>query len=129
MVTYEEFTRFSNVPIEADFPYIEERSVDLLSMLCADRWDANSPVCKKAVMYQCEYVAQNGGLTEWSKGRGAVGSHTWTIGGESESYTYLQSTVGAQAKTFNGLAVSPMAWQMLVREGYLRTIKGVRVLR
>lgn len=128
MVTYADFTTFSNIPIEADFPYIEERSVDLLSMLCGSRWDENSAVCKKAVLYQCEYVAQNGGLIEWSKGRGAVGNHSWSVGGESESYTYVQSTIGAQAKTFNGLAVSPIAWQLLVDNGFLKTLRSVRVL-
>lgn len=128
MVTYAEYTALSNVPVtQAEFPYIEVRTVDLLSSLCGTRWDEESPICKKAVIYQIEFVQENGGLTEWSKGAGAVGSHSWSVGGESESYTYMQSSHKAGVKTFNGLAISPLAWQVLVGGGFLKAIKGVRV--
>jgi len=127
MITYAEFVKFSNVPIEADFPFIEERSVDLLSLLCGSSWDENSDTCRKAVMYQVEYVAQNGGLIEWSKGHGALSQHSWSIGGESESYTFVKGSQTENAKTFNGLAISPVAWLMLQRAGYLKAIRSVRV--
>lgn len=128
MVTYADYTAFSNVVVPlADFPFIEARSVDILSMLCGQKWDEDSDICKKAVMYQIEFVQENGGLVDWSKGAGAVGSHSWSVGGESESFTYMKSSHKEGAKTFNGLAISPMAWQVLVSGGFLKTVKGVRV--
>ena len=128
MVTYAEYTAFSNVPIsQSDFPFCEARAVDLLSLLCGQLWDTEDETCKKAVLYQIEFVQQNGGLTEWSRGAGSVGSHSWSVGGESESITVGESSHAEKVKVVNGLAVSPMAWGLLSSNGFLRSIRGIRI--
>lgn len=128
MVTYDDFSAFSNVSVtQADFPSLERASVDLLSCLCRSAWDEDSEVCKKAVMYQIEFIAQNGGFNSWSTAKGVIGSQSYTIGGESESVTYIQRKSSENAKTFNGLAISPLAWALLTNAGILKTARGVRV--
>lgn len=129
MVTFDEFEIFSGMTVTAsDFPKVERTSVDLLSCLCGKSWDYGSDVCKKAVMYQIEYIVQLGGLTAWNENRGVVGSRSYTIGGESESVTYMQSSKESEAgKTFHGVPVSPLAWALLQNAGILSTVRKVRV--
>jgi hypothetical protein len=128
MVTYDDFSKFSNISVSSsDFAQIEARSVDLLACLCRSAWDETDSICKKAVMYQIEFVVQNGGLSSWSIGKGVIGSQSYSIGGESESVTYIQSKGSENAKTFNGLAISPLAWALLTDNGILRTARGIRI--
>ena len=128
MVTYDEFSTFSNISVTStDFPKIEARAVDLLACLCRSAWNETDSTCKKAVMYQIEFIVQSGGLTSWSTGKGVIGSQSYTIGGESESVTYIQSKGSENAKTFNGLAISPLAWALLTNNGILKTARGIRI--
>ena len=128
MVTYDEFSTFSNVSVSTtDYPKVEARACDLLACLCRTAWSETDETCKKAVMYQIEFIVQSGGLTSWSTGKGVIGSQSYTIGGESESVTYIQSKGSENAKTFNGLAISPLAWALLTNNGILKTARGVRV--
>lgn len=128
MVTYDEFSKFSNISVSSsDFTQIKARSVDLLACLCRSAWDETDSICKKAVMYQIEFVVQNGGLSSWSISKGVIGSQSYSIGGESESVTYIQSKGSENAKTFNGLAISPLAWALLTNNGILRTARGIRI--
>ena len=128
MVDYQTYNEFSNVPVtQADFQYIEARAVDILSLLCGQNWDAESAVCAKAVCYQIEHIAECGGLSSWNKGEGAVGSRSYSVGGESESVTFTQSKESEGSKTFLGLSISPFAWALLLNGGFLKTVKGVRV--
>lgn len=128
MVTYDDFSAFSSVSVsQADFTPLERTTVDLLSCLCRSAWDESNEVCKKAVMYQIEFIVQSGGLTSWSTAKGVIGSQSYTIGGESESVTYIQSHSSENAKIFNGLAISPLAWALLTNSGILSTVRGIRV--
>lgn len=129
MVTYDEFVSFSYIQVtQADFSPIERTASDVLSLLCRDKWDSTSDVCKKAVMYQIEYTLQIGGLGAWSETKGLVGSQSYSIGDESESVTYVQTSKESEkGKTFNGLPISPLAWALLLNEGILRPVHGVRV--
>lgn len=128
MVTFSEFTNFSNQPVtEDDFPFLEARAVDILTALCGQTWSPSDAICKRAVMYQVEYVLQLGGLTEWQNGKGAMASHSYTVGGESESITYMQAQAGnSGTRVFNGLAVSPVAWALLRSNGKLVTVRRVK---
>lgn len=129
MITYNEFTAFSNVQVsETDFPKVERTAVDILSCLCRNNWDTESDICKKAVMYQIEHMLSLGGLASWSEGKGVVGSHSYSVGGESERVTYVQSSKESEnSKLFNGVSISPIAWALLLNEGILKTLHGVRV--
>lgn len=116
MVTFSEFTSFSNqILTQADFTILEQRSVDLLSMLCGSHWVENEST-KKAVMYQIEFIIQLGGINAWTEGAGSMQSRSYSVGGESESVTYMQASYdGSGRKVFNGLAIAPMAWAILCR--------------
>ena len=128
MVSYATFTAFSYLQVsQTDYPYIEARAEDLLSTLCGQLWDESSEICSKAVCYQIEHILQQGGLTEWSKGEGVVASRSYSVGGESESVSYQQSDRSERTRTYMGLSISPTAWALLKANGYLVTIKGVRV--
>ena len=128
MVTYDEFVTFSGMDVTvSDYPKVERTAVDILSSLCGSKWDITNDVCKKAVMYQVEFIIQAGGLSEWVQSKGAIGSHSYSIGGESETVTYVKSTGGDSGKTFNGLPISPVAWAILTSNNILRQVKGVRV--
>ena len=128
MVSYADFTAFSNVPVsQADYPYVEARAVDLLSALCKSGWDETSDTCKRAVCYQIEHILQSGGLSQWSRGEGSVASRSYSVGGESESITYMQTQGKESVRTFLGLSISAIAWALLKNGGYLVTVKGVRV--
>ena len=129
MVTYDEFMAFSSVSITAsDFPKVEQTAVDVLSCLCRSAWSETDSTCKKAVMYQIEYIVQCGGLASWSTNKGVVGSQSYSVGGESESVTYVQTAKASETgKTFHGLPISPLTWALLTNSGILKTARGIRV--
>ena len=128
MVTYEEFTNYSIETVTEDmFTKLEQRSVDFLSSLCGSNWNAENEICKKAVIFQIEAIIQNGGLSEWSSGSsGQISSRSYSVGGESESVAYGQASKATQ-KVVNGLIVSSLAWQILQTNGFLQSIKQVRI--
>lgn len=128
MVSYETFAMFSYVTVpQADFSPIEARAVDILSLLCKDNWDAEDSTCIRAVCYQIEHIVNEGGLASWGKSEGSASSRSYSVGGESESVTYKEGKGSASAHYFMGLSISPYAWALLVNNGFLQTVKGVRV--
>lgn len=128
MIAFADYQAFSNVEVpESDFPKLENRAVLLLSSLCGQAWNPDSDICKRAVLEQIEFIQLRGGITGWATGGGSVGGHSWSVGGESESYTYTQSSRAEGVRYFNGLAISPLAWALLKANGLLKESKGVRV--
>ena len=128
MIDYATFTAFSQATVsQTDFPYIEARAVDILSLLCKDKWDAEDSTCIRAVCYQIEYIIENGGLVSWSKSEGSATSRSYSVGGESESYTLKDGKGSESVHYFMGLAISPLAWALLLNGGFIQTVKGVRV--
>lgn len=128
MVSYDTFVSFSNVVVsQSDFGPIEARAVDILSLLCKDNWDEEDAICIRAVCYQIEHIVNEGGLTAWGKSEGSASSRSYSVGGESESVTYKESKGSQSAHFFMGLSISPYAWALLLNNGFLQTVKGVRV--
>lgn len=128
MVSYDTFAMFSYVTVpQADFPPIEARAVDILSLLCKERWDAEDSTCMRAVCYQIEHIVNEGGLVAWGKGEGSASSRSYSVGGESESVSYKDGKGSSTAHYFMGLSISPYAWALLLNNGFLQTVKGVRV--
>lgn len=127
MVTYNDFIAFSRQNVsEADFSMLADRSTDVLKTLCGTRWK-DGETADKAVLYQVEFILQMGGLDSWAEGAGALQSHTYSVGGESESVTYMQSFEnGSGRKSFNGLAISPMSWSLLHSAGMVSRLGRVR---
>ena len=128
MVDYETFKIFSNVEVTAsEFPFIEARAVDILSLLCKDRWDAEDTSCIRAVCYQIEFIIESGGLVAWNKSEGSATSRSYSVGGESESVTYKDGKDSSSSHYFMGLAIAPLAWAVLLNGGFIKTIQGIRV--
>lgn len=127
IVTYQEYQAFSNIPLsESDFNVIAERSQELLETLCRCKFRATDNECKRAVLYQVEYIQTLGGIAEWQKVSGEVAGRSYSIGGESESITFVRSENVEGGKRFNGLNISSMAWGILFNAGYLRSIRSMR---
>lgn len=128
MVNYDTFALFSFQTVsQQDFPVIEAKAVDILSLLCKERWDETSSVCRRAVCYQIEFILSNGGLASWGKSEGSFSSHSYSVGGESESITLKEGKDSESTHYFMGLAISPFAWALLLNNGFLRPVYGVRV--
>lgn len=127
MVPYSDFDRFSVQHVTQDeYAVLEQRAVDILQVLCGSRW-TDSEATRRAVMYQVEFILQLGGLDAWSEGAGSLQSRSYSVGGESESITYMQSfESGSGRKTFNGLAIAPMAWALLHSSGFVSRLGRVR---
>lgn len=127
IVTYEDYKSFTDVPLpETDFGIEARRAQDLLEALCRCSFPDSDEACKRAVLYQIEYIQSLGGVSEWQRVSGAVASRSYSIGGESESIAFLHSDSIGDDCRFNGLNVSSMAWGILVNAGYLRIVRGVR---
>lgn len=129
MITYDEFIAFSSVAVTAsEYPKLEQTAVDVLSCLCRSAWDETDVICKKAVMYQIEYIVQLGGIATWTTNKGVIGSQSYSVGGESESVTYVQTAKASETgKTFHGLPIAPLSWALLTNNGILRTARGIRI--
>lgn len=125
-ITYNDFTTFSTAEVaEADFSILVSRATDVLKTLSGSHWK-DGDTADKAVLYQVEFILQVGGLDAWSDGAGALQSHTYSVGGESESVTYMQSYEnGSGRKMFNGLAIAPMAWALLHSSGMIARLGRV----
>lgn len=126
MVSYDDFRSFSKVEVsEADFTVMAERATDVLRTLCGKHW-TEGETADRAVLYQVEFILQVGGLDSWAEGAGALQSHTYSVGGESESVTYMQAYEnGSGRKMFNGLAIAPMAWALLHSSGMIARLGRV----
>lgn len=128
MVDYATFTAFSNVSVsQTDFPFVERKAEAILSLLCKDKWDAEDTTCIQAVCYQIEHILESGGLASWSKTEGMATSRSYSVGGESESITYKDAKSSESGHYFMGLSISPFAWALLLNNGFIQTVKGVRV--
>ena len=129
MVTYAEYlAKGMNEIDEGTFNKIESRCVDLLSSMCSTRWDVENETCKKAVIYQIDFVLAKGGLTSWIGGsEGTVTSRSYSIGGESESVGYSHNNSKVQSFKYNNMEVAPLAIALLTNAGIYKAISGVRV--
>ncbi len=127
MVTYSDFTNWSNKPVdETDFNYIEARSEDVLSLLCGSSWSETDEVCIKAVKYQIDWILNAGGLDEWQGGSGTGSSRSYSVGGESESITYMQSgSDGSGRRIYMGLSIDPIARGLLHKGGFITRLRRV----
>lgn len=132
MISYAEFMEKATVEItEQEFNKIEPRSVSLLASLCSnsDKWSETCEICKMALIYQIEYIVSTGGVENWVKGtEGKVASRSYSIGGESESVSYTQSASEKEGTiAYHGLLIAPLAWNVLMFNGIIRTIRSKRV--
>ena len=124
MIEYSDFVAWSYCSITStEFPKYESRCAEFLESLCGDNWSESDEICVKALMYQIEYVFQNGGLAMWSSAErsGSVESESYRTGGESESRRYTG------VKRQYALALAPMAEQLLKRSGYMEMVGRVWV--
>ncbi|MGP1507452.1 MAG: hypothetical protein ACTTJW_01040 [Sphaerochaeta sp.] len=127
IVTFQEYQSFTNVTLSPEeFSIIAERAQELLETLCRCKFSNMDQDCKRAVLHQIEYIQILGGLAEWQRVSGAIAGRSYSIGGESESLTFVRSESEEGGKRFNGLNISSTAWAILANAGYVRSIREIR---